>query len=150
MLQNITKTVVIQPSNLGVNVKFYITDYIEKTYKHTLGTYGFIKRIDGVTQIHDGEITANGNGAVNYQVEFNVDVYKLSEGQLVTASISKITTFGIYCKDIDDTNDISTLFIPKNEFEGLNKFKEKDIVDLIISATRVKNNEYLCVCALKQ
>mgnify|MGYP001087994536 CR=1 FL=1 len=147
---NITKTVVIHPANLGKKIKFYIKEYIDRTYKHTLGVHGFIKDITDITDIKDGEITPNGNGSVNYKVSFDAEIYKLQDGDTVKGIIQNITTFGIYCTDMEDTNNVSTLFVPKSkiEEETFEQYKENDIVHLEIAATRIKNNEYLCVCNL--
>lgn len=147
---NITKTVVIHPANLGKKIKFYIQETIGQTYKNTLGVYGYIKDITRITEIKDGEITPNGNGSVNYKVSFDAEIYKLQEGDTVKGIIQNITTFGIYCTDMEDTNNVSTLFVPKSkiEEETFEQYKENDIVHLEIAATRIKNNEYLCVCNL--
>lgn len=147
---NITKSVVIHPANLG-KLRFYIREYIDRTYKNTLGVHGYIKNINEITDIRDGEITPNGNGSVNYKVSFNVDIYKLEDGQQVKAIVQKVTTFGLYCSDMDDSNNVSTLFVPKNKIEDvIEQYKENDIIHLTIAATRIKNNEYLCVCNLTE
>lgn len=146
MTVNITKTVIIHPANLGKKIHFYIREYIDRTYKHTLGVHGYIKDILEITDVRDGEITPNGNGSVNYKVSFDADIYMLKDGDVVQGVVQNITTFGLYCKDMEDTHGVTTLFVPKSKIEDIEQLKENDVVQLEIAATRIKNNEYLCVC----
>lgn len=152
MFSNITltKNVIIHPCNITKKLHFYINDYLNRTYLDTLSVHGYIKSIQEIVSIYDGEMTANSNGSIMYKVDFNAEIYQLKEKQNVKCIVNKITTFGIYCRDIDDPNNVSTLFVPKLKIdkESFNKYKENDIINLQIDGLRINHNEYLGVCEI--
>jgi len=105
--------IVLVPSELN-DVMHSIISKTKSSLIRSISKHGYITKVKRICNISEGVVQHSPSCAVEYTVTVDVDVFNISENDIVDMTLNNVTSMGIFgeCKH-------ATIFVPQHELKNV-------------------------------